>query len=92
MKNKKSEKITYEIQMSMFENLDQQLLKGFKRLVQSHEATQESVTKIRKGLFAKNGAQDKLLDDILQRLEIIENGLCKSELKPKCEIYEMVLM
>lgn len=43
----------------------------------------------RKGQFGKIGAVDKKCKDMLERLEIIERGICQQ--KP-CEILEMAVM
>jgi len=75
-------------QLLLFEeSLEGKLLREVKEL-------KESVSKIRKGQFAKIGELRKMYQALHDDLEIIKAGLCKGELQPKstCEIFEMALM
>ena len=40
-------------------------------------ATNESLSRVRKKLFAEHGKHKKLIDDIVMRLEIIERNICR---------------
>ena len=62
------------------------------KLLREVRELKESVNKIRKGQFAKIGELRKMCQSHHDDLEIIKSGLCKNELKPKCEIFEMALI
>jgi hypothetical protein len=47
------------------------------RLEYSFGSLNESVHKVRKGLWAENGRLRKECEDLKMRLEILEKGLCK---------------
>ena len=73
-------------QLLLFEeSLEGKLLREVREL-------KESLNKVRKGQFAKIGELKKMYQSVYDDLEIIKSGLCKNELKPKCEIFEMALM
>lgn len=64
-----------------------------RRVMQFEERMTEKLEAQRKGQFGKIGRNEKLLKEILERLEILEAGLCRNELVSKpCEIFEMALM
>ena len=62
------------------------------KLLREVREVKESVNKIRKGQFAKIGELRKMYQELHDDLEIIKVGLCKNELRSKCEIFEMALM
>lgn len=75
-------------QLLLFEEpLEYKLLREIKEL-------KESVSKVRKGQFAKISDLTKMYKELYEDLEIIKAGLCKNELQVKssCEIFELALM
>lgn len=62
------------------------------KLLREVREVKESLNKVRKGQFAKIGELRKMYNELHADLEIIKAGLCKNELKPKCEILELALM
>lgn len=50
------------------------------RMLREIDEIKISMTKQRKKLFAENGSLKKMYLDAIQRLEIIEDGLCKGKL------------
>ncbi len=64
------------------------------KLLREVAELKESLNKVRKGQFAKIGDLSKKYDDLLNRLSIIEEGLCKTALPDRrfCEIIEMALL
>ncbi len=63
------------------------------KLLREVRELKESVTKIRKGQFAKIGELNKKYNALLEDFEIIKAGLCRNELIQKpCEIIEMAIM
>ena len=74
-------------QMLLFE----ESLEG--KLIREVRELKESVTKIRKGQFAKIGELTKKYNTLMEDMEILKSGLCRSQLVQKpCEIIEMVSM
>jgi len=78
-------------QLLLFEEpLEGKLLREVKEL-------KESISRVRKGQFAKIGELAKLCKDLSDRLTIIEQGLCKAAVHeekaaPRQKIYEFCLI
>jgi hypothetical protein len=58
------------------------------KLLREVRELKESVSKIRKGQFAKIGELRKMYMELQADIEIIKDGLCRI---PKCEIIELSL-
>jgi len=41
--------------------------------------TKETAERVRKKLFAENNRQKRMIDDLSERLEIIERNICKNK-------------
>lgn len=79
------------VQLRLFPLTEVEILT--RRVIQFEERMTEKLEAQRKGQFGKIGRNEKLLKEILERLEILEAGLCRNELVQKpCEIFEMALM
>ena len=52
------------------------------------EQMKESMNKVRKSLFAKNGEHAKILLDISARLEILERNICQGKIYESSNITE----
>lgn len=79
------------VQLRLFPLTEVEILT--RRVIQFEQYITEKLEAQRKGQFGKIGRNDKLLKEILERLEILEAGICRNELIQKpCEIIEMKLM
>jgi hypothetical protein len=76
------------------ETLEASLLRQVQELKDSHKETKDSLSKVRKGQFAKLGDLTKKYTDLCSRLDVIEAGLCRMQnpQESTCEILEMALM
>jgi predicted nuclease with TOPRIM domain len=53
------------------------------KLRQDFDALKESTEKVRKGQFAKISANQKQINDVKERLEILERGICQSDIEER---------
>ncbi len=59
-------------QLDFFEETETSILKA------RMEKCEESANKVRKSLFAKNGELKKKIDDLEERLSLLERNICKN--------------
>lgn len=85
---RKKKEITVEHQLMLFEEpIEGKLLREFGEL-------KESVSKIRKGQFAKLGQLRKDYDELKEEMAFLKASICKAALQVKsseCEILQMAV-
>ncbi len=56
------------------------------KLRQEFNALKESSERVRKGQFAKIGSAQKQINDMKERLDILERGICQSDIEERFRV------
>lgn len=65
-----------QIQLDLFQTEEEcEMIQLRKSINEIHKTTE----KVRKKLFAENGANKKIIEELRERLEIIERNICKGQ-------------